>query len=209
MDTLHKLDAFMQHQGHALIGFNDAVEHQLWDKVDELKDPDNHPIKLTHSEYLELIDIVSNASRGDTLKAFNILYDSNINKLRVFEDGEWNELLIQKGLQLILKSIQENYLDKYECYLIKKVRDPTESLRVKQEHLELLDEYYKFLSCFNADPYVKSRPDSEILYDTDDDRFGKGKDEYTIEEEYMCRYAKIKYNLVITFNTRYVKWLLF
>ena len=190
MDTIEKITKLLKHQNVHLIGFNDHVRDTLEDHVEMLRQGDD--IHLTKTDILDLVDVISKAkTSGKAMDTFNMIYDSNIKKLKLFDDeGEWSEHILQKGVQNIIRVIQEYYLERYECYLIRKIRSVT--LRERQHMEELLHEYYKFIAIFEIEPVVKHKRDRDILYD-----FGTPeaasypRDRVDIVEEFMKKYRKI------------------
>jgi hypothetical protein len=118
---------------------------------------------------LEVIDQVSSLA-DETFENMNILYDEKFNKLKLYESGEWNVSILISGIRTLLMKIKEVYFDQYECYLIRKIEYSTLNLFSKQKIREKLVDYYKFLGCFEIDPYANGRNDSEIKYNMDDDR---------------------------------------
>lgn len=189
MDVLEKVQHLTSHRNLELINFEDHVRETLYDKVEELKLGDDY-IEHRPSDFLDFIDKVSNRQ---SIEAFNIFYDATVNKLKIFDDGEWCDKLISTGIQDIMRVIQDSYLEHYEFYLVRKLHKEGDNCRSGQRWKEMLIEYYKFLGALDVNPRIKDQSDSEILYDTDDDRYGSGDDECrNIQDRYMPLYEKQK-----------------
>ena len=103
----------------------------------------------------------SDDNSAKTFEDLNIVYDKHADKLKIF-DGEWEDMLLQRGLKKILQTIQSYYWDAYECYLLRKLNSSTTGLNnVKMK--ELLIEYYKFIGCFDVEPFAKNKENVDVL----------------------------------------------
>jgi len=183
IDTIDKIMKYIGHQNKTLINFYDHAEELFSEKDVTLKKPD----------IIETIDIASSLRSMHTkFTTLNVMYDDNDGKIKIYDNEEWREYLPLKGVQEIINILQAVYLERYECYLIRKIQSVIESLHTRQRAREDLEEYYKLISAIDKKPYIFQQCDSEIMYDTDDDRFGMGEERYNIEEEFMPLYAKAK-----------------
>lgn len=80
-------------------------------------------------------------------------------------------------------------MDTYEVYLIRKI--------TKDNQIDLhkrVQEYYHFLACFELNPFVYGRNDTEILYSMDDDRNDSSISSYCIEHHVIVDKYKKVYN---------------
>lgn len=137
--------------------------------------------KLTIDDLLQILDDISTSSCPE-YSDFNILYDKKQNKLSYIEDnGEWKVSLVDKGLSLLIAKIKDNFLDYYECYLIRQIR-------LDNASYDLLKEYYKFLVVFYIEPITFSTDDSVILENYDSNVF-------TCKDEFYPLYLELKTNL--------------
>jgi uncharacterized protein YPO0396 len=119
------------------------------------------------------------------------MYDEKLNKLRLYDEGEWLSFLINTGMNKLIKIIQHEYLNAYEVYLIKKTRDTKVNFRDKQEIKEHIYAYYHFLGCFDIDPYVKNQNDQTVLaFPEKIEEFKSEK--FEIQEHFIPRYEDIK-----------------
>lgn len=187
MNPYEKINKYLEHKGLDLVDFDQSIEDKFRKNTKRL-DRDGYKLgfRLKTQDFLEIIDEISNASTR--MDEINILYDSKLNKVRLYEAGVWEAVLLESGLKKVIETIQTHYLDSYECYLIRNMRcDGTPIIR-RQEYKELLEEYYKFICCFDISPYIKGKPDNMILKDRDttDDS------DFAIEEEYMPKYEKVQ-----------------
>jgi hypothetical protein len=91
-------------------------------------------IAIDSNGILEIVDQVSSLASSN-VENLNMLYDTKFNKLKVYEDGSWNEFLITSGIKTLLSKIQEFYFDAYEFYLIRKI-ELHENLRERAEAVD-------------------------------------------------------------------------
>ena len=83
----------------------------------------------------------------------------------------------------------------YECYLLRNMENNDTTAVKRNECLEYLCEFYKFLGCFDIDPYVKNRNNNEILYNENDSRYHEHVDDsniemFSIQDKYYKFYDK-------------------
>jgi hypothetical protein len=192
MDTMAKLDKVLQHKQCSLISFEDTVYNKYGDTRDKLDaNIDSHAYK-----YQDLLDIISVATTTfDNTSEFNLFYDSKIQKMKMFNNEVWKEFFLSTGIQELLKIIQENVLDCYECYLIRNNENPTTHFTKRAECYKCLEEYYQFLGCFDITPYVsKDNDDNKIIYTSDDERYWKTGG-FELKDRYVGMYQRIKNKL--------------
>lgn len=199
LDPVDKLTKFMEYNKTSLIGFEQNIEDKYEEKANKIDYAKKYKetVHMKQHDLLEIIDDVSKIANGEGLDDLNILYDSKTNKLKVYGvDGEnaWKEMLMLTGVIKIIATIQDYYLNKYECYLLRRINDSDENAQNKQKCKELLEEYYRFIGCFDIDPYVKGHSDIDIMYNSDDEKFFEPTDEdtYDIEEKCYGLYVKIR-----------------
>ena len=122
----------------------------------------------------------------NNIKDLNMFYDEPQNQISVYICGKWTHYSIEEGVKNILEIIKENFWDKYECNLI----------RTKAENIEEhMSKYYKYLAAFDLLPFVKGQTDYDILYDTDDNRYGTQRIcslYQVISNRFMKIYTRVK-----------------
>lgn len=192
MDAIEKLEKYTKHMNIELIGFEQSIEDKYSRSAKRLENGSiKYGYELDKDDLLDIIDQVSKVNFKDQVKTFedlNILYDKNADKLKIF-DGEWEEMLLNKGIKKILQTIQSYYWDSYECFLLKKMYDPKTDVFNHQRLKELLIDYYKFIGCFDVEPYVKNKEDHEIIGSKPDNNT------YSISDEYYILYVKVRDNI--------------
>lgn len=189
MDIVDKMNTYKSHAKVELIDFSEKVEDTYASKTKRLvSDGYKHGFKLKSSDFLEIIDEVSKILRDD-FEDFNLIYDEKLNKLKMYDCGEWETNLIDKGLSRLIEIVQDAYLDAYECYLIKKIVSGSVPHRERQELKEHLNMYYRFIQVFDVDPFVKDKSDIEVLSYPD---IVEGRGAHKIEDEYTKMYEEIK-----------------
>jgi hypothetical protein len=169
MDFVEKLSKYMSYNNMELIDYNDKVEAQYLRTRKRLeKDQCKYIYKLTNTELMEIVDEVSSICNGN-FEELNIHFEEKTKKLKIYNSGAWETVLQEVGVQEVIRGIKDNYLDMYECYLVRRLYDdkipPNEKMSIK-EHLF---DYYKFMSCFKIDPFIKGKTDDFILNGDDDD----------------------------------------
>jgi len=196
MDTVNKINKYIEHTGIQMIDFEQSIEDKFDEKAKKLENNAyRHGFSMSENDFLEIIDEISNVH--SKIEEFNIVYDHKWQKLKVYESGLWEELLITSGLKKIVEMVKAYYFNVYECYLIRNMMSRNVALSKKQEYKEFLQVYYKFLVAFHILPYVKKQHDNAILYNEDDDRREEGRNVFTIEEEFLPLYNKIAKSITI------------
>ena len=192
LDVLEKLSRYMKHKNMELICFEQAIEDKYSKTVKRLEnDAWKYGFELKRDDLLDIIDQISkvelNVDRVKTFEDLNIYYDKNADKLKIY-DGEWEEMLTNKGVKKILEIIQSCYWDAYECYLLRKLFGDANAFN-KQRCRELLVEYYKFIGCFDVEPFVKNKDNEEII--------GRpcSSDEFSICDEVYHLYVNTRDNI--------------
>jgi hypothetical protein len=196
MDTVNKINKYIEHIGIPMIDFEQSIEDKFDAKAKKLENNAyRHGFSMSENDFLEIIDEISNVH--SKIEEFNIVYDHKWQKLKVYESGLWEELLITSGLKKIVEMVKAYYFNAYECYLIRNMMSSSVAISKKQEYKEFLQVYYKFLVAFHILPYEKRQHDNAILYNEDDDRREEGRNVFTIEEEFLPLYNKIAKSITI------------
>ena len=199
MDVIDKLNKYTAHHDVKLIEFGETIEHKFIRQVEGLRKADDRygaldGLILDRNNILEVIDQVSSLAQ-EHCENMNVIYDKKFDKLRLYDMGRWDELILVTGITTLLTKIQEHYFNQYECYLIRKIECSSLHIQDKIIIKAQLAEYYKFIGCFEIEPYVKDKNESEIIYNQDDERcrpFVEMTDENTeLPLRYLNIYAKI------------------
>jgi len=143
----------------------------------------------------DIIQIFDDISKAHDKTDLNLFYDSEMNRINIYDDGCWEEMLLIKGLQRMMNVMQGYFLNAYECYLLRCIFGENYSAVMKNNSREHLIEYYEFIAAFDIDPYVINKPDNEILFNADDDRFLSMDKNYRIEETIFPLYKNKKSKL--------------
>lgn len=163
--------------------FEDLVDEKLTPTVRLLEGTSD--FSMNKHGFLKIVDDVSVCKK---LEDFNIVYDNEANKIKVFKNGEWEEYLLMAGIIYIMDVIKDYFIDDYEKYLIKKI-ETTPNYFKKQCYREHLQECYKFMCCFDIKPSYHDKSNSEIMDTT------HGKDVYDIAERCVKEYRFVEKNL--------------
>jgi hypothetical protein len=175
-----------------MLSLSESIEEKYYDKKRSFElNPNMYDNKLNMNDLIEIIDDVC-SSNDSNHTDFNMMFDKKLNKLMYLEDnGTWKTCLVDKGLNLIVAKIKDNFLDYYECYVIRKIRDEVDNAELRNT----LKEYYKFLSVFETEPIVKDTDDSVILENND-------MNIYSCMDEFYPYYNEMKNELKVSERTR-------
>lgn len=196
MDTLEKLQKYLQYNNQRTIGFSEHIHDHLQNKVSELHENCEHVV-LTKDDILELVDSISKTA-SKQMKEFNLMYDDKAKRMKLYDDGEWTDYLTPKGVRLVIKGIQEYYLEKYEYMLIRQIEDPNTRAYDRQHRHEFLQDYYTFIACFDVDPMVMDRKDRDILYDKFTREWSQCRSSSTtVADKYSMIYRDVKDKLAL------------
>ena len=192
MDPLEKLTKYIDYKNLEITDIDDHLEETFVLKSKRLEGNKLKHFSLSIPDMLEVVDGVTSMCQVEN---FNIIYDEKLNKLKLFSCGNWKSHLIDSGIKELIEKIQACYLNYYECYLIRKITSGTpHEKKQAEEHLE---QYYKFIACFDITPYATDKTNNQILYNADDDKYHikvdpSNFDEYSLQDFWMSKYKKIK-----------------
>ena len=162
MDIPDKIKKFTKHNNVELINFDEHVEDMFSNITTRLtKDDFRFGFELNKDDLLDSINQVCKINQDSLCEDLNLYYDKKVDRINIY-DGEWEELLLNKGIRKVLYTIQQSYWDEYESYLLKKINTEYAHPIEKQKLRECLIEYYSFIGCFDAEPYVKGLIDKDF-----------------------------------------------
>ncbi len=183
LDTIEKLDKYTKFTETKITGIEFDVNEKYENKIKRLEG--NRYKYGMHLKENDILDIVDNISKvSDNFEDFNILYDADMNKVKLYSRS-WSPLLVDAGVKKIIEIIQDSYLYAYEMYLLKKIHDGKIINEIERNKYKLsLEEYYKFMNIFDIQPYCVDK--------TDDDIISNGSEEYTIQDKVYKLYNDMK-----------------
>jgi len=193
LDTMYKLNKYIDYKKIEIEDFSQTVEDK-YANTTQLLDENKTKMSLKEDDFLEIVNNVSNVT---DVEKFNVMYDSKSNKVKLYEEGEWQDFIATNGIKKIVETIKDAYLDSYEIYLIRNMKSTTHTLHRRSKFRDNLEEYYRFLLAFEFQPYCKDKNNYEILYNIDDpkhDTYVSRSDveSYSIEEECCKIYRNMK-----------------
>lgn len=194
MDPIEKISRYTEYKSLELMDFEDKIEEHYCLEVRRLDHGKMKHFEMDRNTLLAVIDTITTIQDIDKL---NIIYDEVPNKIKVFTCGEWRSSLLDAGIQEMVAKIKGCYLDFYECYLLRKFYDVGSAPQTKAHIKELIEDYYRFIGCFDILPYVKGKCDNEVLYRADDPRY-HARGDYDIEEHWYPCYKRIKAVLMMS-----------
>ena len=163
MDVFEKLDKYTKYKNIEIMSLEDRVDQTYQRNIERLE---TNAFKDFSLDYHSILDVINTITTCDEVSTINVLHDSNNDKLKIYNQGKWDSFLFEQGTIDLITNIQSSYLDYYERYLLKKAFKGC--AYEKQCISEKLEEYYKFLVCFDLNPLCKNMTDADIL---DDDVF--------------------------------------
>lgn len=190
MDPLLKLKEYALYKKLDMMPFDRDIELKYEKK--RLRLENNTFFEENHNEDIDdIIDRISKTAEED-LSDFNILYDKDMNKVIIYESGDWQELLASKGVQTIIQTIKDYFWDAYECYLIRSIEKGEHEIRMRA----LLEKHYRFLACVDVDPFIVDKPDNKIMYNAEDDEYWKEPDfqnidAHSLQDRYLPHYRSL------------------
>jgi hypothetical protein len=183
IDTIEKLDKYTKFTETKITG----IEFDVNDKYDtKIKRLEGNRYKYgMHLKENDILDIVDNISKvSDNFEDFNVLYDADMNKVKLYSRS-WSPLLVDAGVKKLIEIIQDSYLYAYEMYLLRKIHDGKIINEFERNKYKIsLEEYYKFMNIFDIDPYCVDK--------TDDDIISNGSEDYTIQDKVHKLYNEMK-----------------
>ena len=169
MDFLDKMKKYLDHKQIELLNFEDKVESNYISMVKRLDNSSyKYGFQLCGDDFLEIINEISTICNGESFENFNIMYDNKINKLKLYEQGTWEEILLNNGIKKIIQTIQDYYLNSDEHYLIRTISNKDTQYLKRQQCKELLQEYYGFIGAFEISAYVQNINNEHIDEETID-----------------------------------------
>jgi hypothetical protein len=196
IDDVDKLVKALDYHGATLTNFSQGVEDMYANRCESMDAMRSKNVFLDTHVLYETID---GATSTKELNKVNILYEDVAQKLKIYDDNEWRTVLFDIGVNEVLTMIKDAYLDVYERYLIRLYQDASTGLQKKAAIKEKISEYYMFIACFDLQPYVQGRSDSDILYQDCDDVEGSGAFEtiesFDLSDIWYPLYKRTKENL--------------
>lgn len=166
LEIKDKLGKYLDFKQLELQDLGTTLEEKYGSKVRRMeRNGFKYGFVLQAQDLMGVIDEMSSIKRDDaTFEDLNLMFNPKYQKLMIYDNGDWDEHLIDNGISRIIVLVKEYFLDTYEIFLIRRIREALTAL----EHLT---DYYKFIACFRVQPYIKGQPDNKILYNSDDPRF--------------------------------------
>lgn len=188
MDFMDKLTKYLSYNNIELIDYGEQVEQQFERTRKKLEKNMIRDYKLTITEFLEMLDEVSSICNSN-YEEYNIHFDDKTKKLKLYEDGSWQTVLQEVGVNKVVGGIKFHFLDMYEFYLVRKIHNSDVSPVQKQDFMEHLTQYYAFIACFGLEPHVKDKTDAFVMTNGLDE--GQTRyDDYNMSERMMKLYKK-------------------
>ena len=167
-DKIEKLISYTQ-LGH--IGYEDVIRSKYENDAKDYDDPRNMSIEtaaIDKNRLFTYIDEVTKSEPESNDIKVNVIYDHITKKIKMFQDGVWDNHLTHIGVNKLFEALQSILLDAYERFLINKYTSSKTHFADKARVKELFQEYYKFLGYFDLQPFVsRITPFEQRHYDPD------------------------------------------
>ncbi len=163
IDVLEKLQLLMSHKypTQTLLAFDTKVKEEFKDRAARIEEVvEEEGTDLSQLEHLlKVIDQACNVQRS-SFDDFCVAFDT-MKRLQISEEGGvWKDFVVEQGVQRIVATVQEVFLNSYEMHLMRTIiTNP--SHYVKQVFNEKLAAYYKFLGALDLQPFAR-----ELRYDS-------------------------------------------
>jgi hypothetical protein len=183
LDTMDKLNKITEHKKIELMGLEFSIEDKYIREIKRLeKDVYKYGFTLKEADFLNIVDTITNVA--DNFEHCNVLYDTAMNKLKLYK-GNWESFILDIGIKELIQLIQDSYLYQYELYLLKKIYGQTGFINYRDNarYKESLEEYFRFIGIFDVKPSCYEKMNCDILENDDE--------EYTIEEKCRIQYEKL------------------
>ena len=132
LDPIVKLQKYIAYNKVELIDFDQSIEERYNKKSKRLENNSyKYGFELSLNDLYEIIDEISNIFNEKSMDYFNIIYDKCANKLKIYDQGVWQDSLLVSGLIKVITTIQAYYLDAYETFLIRNIKSVTIACRQK------------------------------------------------------------------------------
>ncbi len=185
LDTMDKLNKITEYKKIGLIGLEFSIEDKYIREIKRLeKDVYKYGFTLKEADFLNIVDTITNVA--DNFEHCNVLYDTAMNKLKLYK-GSWENFILDIGVKELIQLIQDSYLYQYELYLLKKIYGSKDGEMINYREIarykESLEEYFRFIGIFDVKPYCYEKMNCDILENDDED--------YSIEEKCRNQYEKL------------------
>jgi len=202
MDAVEKIMHLASYKQLELVDFETKVEEEYQRNVKRLeKDSFKYGFTLKHQDFMQIIDTLTKVIRGNQRDEFieqlSFIYDSKRKRIRVYNSSDkWEEVLVTTGLAYLVNTISGYYLEAYEIYLIRKICSNKSSITEVTFLQKCIEDYYRFISCFDVDPYVKGKHDAQVLYNKDDPQYDEEPADGDVSaHQIVDRFNKLYYTI--------------
>lgn len=180
MDPVHKVNKYVTYKNMALVNFEQSIENKMARNIRRFQEGSMSNYTLDRKT---IVDIIDKLTAFKDIEHINLIYDVAPGQLKIFQCGTWKPYTFHIGVEIIVDAIKSSYLDHYEYYMLKKFYI-TANYREKQECIESLEEYYRFLAAFDLQPAICGCSDHIVLDNGHEDVF-------TLETKFMPIYKNV------------------
>jgi hypothetical protein len=203
MDAIEKINHYMNFNKQELLDFETTVERKYKKAALDLDIGKVPNFSMREDKLIEIVGRASDSSQFDN--THNVIYDNKLKEIKIY-DGSWEFMSLDAGTKHYLERIQRNFLDAYERYLLRNIKNSRQA-QDRAAVVESLERYFAFIGCFDLDPYCQSANDDEIMKpiscsdDIEEDDNASYDDcdllglvappKYTLQDEFHPLYKKV------------------
>lgn len=191
MSPIIKLNHLVEHENIEIVDFEDHVE-KVYEKNQHRLLNNSYKNTVEYSKS-GLMNMVYDITKINGVENMNFIYDSALGHVYFYTGSEWEPKRFNLAIEYLVETLVIYHLSYYEFYLIRKI----DSGEPVQEHLET---YYRFIACFDINPVVKGKNDTQILYNEDDERYDAtinrfNVSKFSISDRFQGIFTKVRETL--------------
>lgn len=179
MDMVEKVTKYIEYKGLEPRDIDEHIYETHRTHINGLETDKYFDFHLDEKGILQAID---NITLYSDVSRISVIHDTLSDRLKIFEDGQWSSMIFDAGVDKLMSKLQDSYLEVYELFLLKRYYKG--NAFVRQQSTERLKDYYRFIVCFNLDPYIKEKTDGDIM--------DSGVEAYTLADRFYTIFGDIK-----------------
>ena len=158
IDSIDKIKEIVKHQDLVLSGVDITFENIFQEDCQKWVEGKSDYLGLNK---FDLLDYVNRGLEAQSPAEFNIVYKTNPNRICIYNDGQWENYLEERGVHRVVELLRSYAFDEYELYLLKKIH--TALCNRKIDLTICLETYYNFLICFDMSLHAEGQTDQYIM----------------------------------------------
>jgi hypothetical protein len=196
IDPLTKINELQKYLGKETLDFDSHVEDTYDDMSNKLRTNDirHGNVQFDESNFINMVNTISKSKMQD-LEDMCVFFHTEDKQLFISRgEGTWEDKSVDEGLDIIVRTLADYYLDHYEKYLIRKLESVSGG-KLRQEHAGLLDslkDYYRFICAFRVQSCTVGKNDTQILYNDEDPEYNEDIPPHELDKHILVdKYGKL------------------